>query len=451
MWVENNAKNKQKGRAKKAASTSASAIYAYLLNTTHARSPRPFEYQPWVQDGFLRLQATSPPFQICTEVLRVNKQIYHESVNTLYASNMFVRLSLYNDDVHWTHSLLEGTELGFVCSNPTLVAKLKGHALDVRLIQEKSKILRCQVVFPAIFLPRFLNFLQTMCDALPKWGREHAIHLHLRQKYHTSPMATESLLLEPWRSLHGIQSVVVGTSIVIPDYANGLRTSMMTRFHPDKWLQSLVKLKDIAIQDFAKGHSQDALNHFVHITALLESVFKSSHGHTLVSQSPQFNHAISKLRYECELHLAKCSLKRRKAPWEEAFGINSQWKEALLAVWRAVALAEDNNTYKVWAACAPWIPANDKSGYSAEDRRNARFCSGSILSELGFVNYYHLSLYILSPPTFPEQLCFFHRTVAALDDVHGDIVIQNALEKAKENRDPTIRPGAVLRKLGIFV
>lgn len=305
MLAENNAKNKQKGQAKKAASTSASAadpvanglaalhleapqsrllrlplelrqkIYAYLLDATHARSPRPFEYQPWVQDGFLRLQATSPPFQICTEVLRVNKQIYHESVNTLYASNMFVRLSLYNDDVHWTHSLLEGTELGFVCSNPALVAKLKGHALDVRLIQEKSKILRCQVVFPAIFLPRFLKFLQTLCDALPKWGREHGIHLHLRQKYRTSPMATESLLLEPWRSLHGIQSVVVGTSIVAPDYANGLRTSMMTRFHPDKWLQSLVKLKDIAIQDFAKGHSQDAINHcmYAHSEASSFSVF----------------------------------------------------------------------------------------------------------------------------------------------------------------------------------
>lgn len=40
---------------------------------------------------------------------------------------------------------------------------------------------------------------------------------------------------------------------------------------------------------------------------------------------------------------------------------------------------------------------------------------------------------------------------AALDDVLGDFVIQNALKKAKENRDPTIRPGAVLRKLGISV
>lgn len=88
-------------------------------------------------------------------------------------------------------------------------------------------------------------------------------------------MATESLLLEPWRSLHGIQSVVVGTSIVAPDYANGLRTSMMTRFHPDKWLQSLGKLKDIAIQDFAKGHSQDAINHcmYAHSEASSFSVF----------------------------------------------------------------------------------------------------------------------------------------------------------------------------------
>ena len=38
---------------------------------------------------------------------------------------------------------------------------------------------------------------------------------------------------------------------------------------------------------------------------------------------------------------------------------------------------------------------------------------------------------------------------AALDDVLGDFVIQNALENAQQNRDPTIRPGAVLRRLGI--
>lgn len=235
-------------------------IYAYLLDTKHARSPRPFQYEPWVEDGFLRLQATSAPFHICTEVLRVNKQIHRESVNTLYSSNAFVRLSMYNDEIHWARSLLEETKLGFVCSNPGLLEKLKGHALDVRLIQEKSRILRCQVVFPAIFLPRLLSFLQTMCDALPMWVREHTIHLHLRQKYRTGPMATESLLLEPWRSLHGIQSVVVGTAIVAADYANGLRTAMMTRFDPEKWLQSVVKIKDAGIQEFSKGHYQDAID-----------------------------------------------------------------------------------------------------------------------------------------------------------------------------------------------
>ncbi|KAI4261103.1 MAG: hypothetical protein L6R42_003692, partial [Xanthoria sp. 1 TBL-2021] len=252
-------------------------IYAYLLDTKHARSPRPFQYEPWVEDGFLRLQATSAPFHICTEVLRANKQIHRESVNTLYSSNAFVRLSMYNDEIHWARSLLEETKLGFVCSNPGLLEKLKGHALDVRLMERKSRILRCQVVFPAIFLPRFLSFLQTMCDAVPMWAREHTIHLHLRQKYRTGPMATESLLLEPWRSLHGIQSVVVGTAIVAADYANGLRTAMMTQFDPEKWLQSVVKIKDAGIQEFSKGHYQDAIDNFANVNGLLESVLDSGH------------------------------------------------------------------------------------------------------------------------------------------------------------------------------
>lgn len=121
------------------------------------------------------------------------------------------------------------------------------------------------------------------------------------------------------------------------------------------------------------------------VNGLLESVLDSGHGKTLVSQSQQFNQAISKLRYQCELYLANCSLKRRKAPYEEAFGVNSQWKEALLAAWRAYYLAEDVTTDRVWAACAPWIPGNDKSAYSAVERSNARFCCGSILSELGYV------------------------------------------------------------------
>lgn len=213
----------------------------------------------------LRLQPTSARYQLCTAILRTNKQIHLESSHTFHSSNLFVRLSLYNDDIYWTQSLLEDTEIGYVCSNPDLVSKLNGHALDVKIIQEQSKILRCQVVFPAVFLPRFLNFLQEMCDILPRWGKEHAIHLRLRHKYRSGPAATEKLLLEPWRSLHGIKSVEVSAGVVSANYASSLQTSMMSKFSPERWLQSLVKMKEAGSEDFSKGLYHAAMDHCTYL------------------------------------------------------------------------------------------------------------------------------------------------------------------------------------------
>ncbi|KAL8751208.1 MAG: hypothetical protein Q9184_006139, partial [Pyrenodesmia sp. 2 TL-2023] len=406
-------------------------IYAYLLDTQHARSPRPVKYHPWVQDGMLRLRATSPPFQICTAILRTNKQIYLESINTFRSSNLFVRLSLYNDDIYWAQSILEDLEIGFVCSNPDLVTKLKGHALDVKIIQEKSRILRCQIVFPAQALPRFLSFLQEMCDILPKWGKEHAIHLRLRHKYRAGPAATERLLLEPWRSLHGISNVVVSTEVITADYASSLQTSMMSRFNPERWLQSLVKMKEAGNEDFSKGLYNAAMDHYVKVIVLLESVFKSSHGKTMVSMSPRFNQAINKLRYQCELNQAFCRLTGQKAPWEPVFTRYSRWDETLLAANNAVDLAEDNETHMVWSACAPWIPANDKSGYTAAERSKARYRRASIMMEVGEYGFACADL------------------EAALRDAPGDMTVISAFKNAKEKYDPKVRPGAGFQKVGI--
>ena len=75
-------------------------IYAHLLDTKNARSLLPFAYRPKVRNGKLSVEATSSPFRLCTAKLRVNKQIHLESVPTLYSSNLFVRLSLYNDDIY---------------------------------------------------------------------------------------------------------------------------------------------------------------------------------------------------------------------------------------------------------------------------------------------------------------------------------------------------------------
>ena len=109
-------------------------IYTYLLDTRYVQANRNFSYHQRIPSGRIALQATAPPFAICTAILRTNKQIYVESIHTLYSSNLFVRLSLYNDDIYWTQSFLEGTEMVFVCSNSTLLSKLRRHALDVKII-----------------------------------------------------------------------------------------------------------------------------------------------------------------------------------------------------------------------------------------------------------------------------------------------------------------------------
>ncbi|KAG6986418.1 hypothetical protein G7Y79_00095g101320 [Physcia stellaris] len=318
---------------------------------------------------------------------------------------MFVRLSLYNDDVYWTQSLLEGTEMGFVCSNPDLVSKLTRHALDVKIIQERSKRLRCQVVFPVLYLPRFTAFLQQMCDALPRWGKEHAIHLHLRRKYRSGPAENERLLLEPWRRLHGLSEVVVGTDII-----------------PSAWLKSATNMKDMGSEEFKKGHFGDARDHYRNTLSILESVLQSvRQGRLLSTMPPKFGHAINKLRFQCELNLALTCLK-----------LNTHWAEALLAADNAIDLADDNEMNRVWQACAPKVPANDKSEYSTVDRSKARFRRGSIMIELGEYGYACSDL---------ED---------ALKETPEDAIIQSAFKTAKEKYDPTARHGAVVSQLWGF-
>lgn len=311
--------------------------------------------------------------------------------------------------------------MGFVCGNPDLVSKLIKHALDVNIIQEKSKRLRCQMIFPVILLPRFTNFLQQMCDALPRWGKEHAIHLHLRHKYQSGP-ETERLLLEPWRSLHGLSEVVVGTDVISPEYAKTLQTAMTTTFEPHKWLESMKSMKEVGSAEFKKGNVRNACDHYQNVLSVLESVLKSASDGRLLSTMPtEFGQAVNKLRFQCELNLALCCLK-----------LKTSWEEALLAADNAIDLAEGNGIDHVWSACAPRIPANDKSEYTAVDRNKARFRRGSIMIELGEYGY----------------ACSDLQT--ALQDAPGDTIIQNAFELAKEKYDPTVRPGISLRRLWAY-
>ncbi len=195
-------------------------IYTYLLDVRHTiRGQRSFVCFPQIQDGKLRIISSSKPFHFSLAILRTNKQIHRECLHIFHTTNLFVRLSLYNDDIYWTQAFLEGSGLPFVSSNHSRLSTLTPQTLDVELIMEDSQNLRCQVVFTVHYLPRFIQFLKTMCDSLPRWSREHSIHLFLRHRYRSGPLAIENILLEPWRALHGLHQVVIGTDIVSPSYA----------------------------------------------------------------------------------------------------------------------------------------------------------------------------------------------------------------------------------------
>ena len=352
-------------------------IYTYLLDTRYAQANRNFSYHQKTRSGKIKLKATAPPFAICTAILRTNKQIYVESIHTLYSSNLFVRLSIYNDDIYWTQSFLEGTEMVFVCSNSDLLSKFKRHALDVKIIQEGSKQLCCQVVFSVLHLPHFLTFLGVMCDTLPKWGREHAIHLHLQHKYRTGPAATERLLLEPWRNLQGLSEVVVGTENISADYAKSLETAMTADFEPRRWLNSLVTMKKMGTQDFSVGDILGARSHYSNVPMILESVYNSDKGRSVRSMPAEFGQEVNKLRFQCELNLALCYLKLCCLDLEKGL------RDGLLAANKAVDLAEDHEIENVWEACAPRIPYNNRSNYTAVERSKARFRRASIMMEAG--------------------------------------------------------------------
>ena len=69
--------------------------------------------------------------------------------------------------------------------------------------------------------------------------------------------------MKSWRTLPEIQSVVVGTAIVTPGYADGLRTAIIDSSNPPKWLQSVIKTKDIRVQQYSKGYYQCVIDKYM--------------------------------------------------------------------------------------------------------------------------------------------------------------------------------------------
>ncbi|CAF9914480.1 hypothetical protein IMSHALPRED_001921 [Imshaugia aleurites] len=365
-------KNGERG-PKPATSNTDLAIYAYLLDARHVRGLSTFAYVPQIRGGKIRLtsSSSSKPFNFSLAILRTNKQIHCESLHIFHSTNLFIRISLYKDDIYWTQALLEGSQLGFVSSNLSRLSTITIQALDVEVSMEDSRHLRCQVVFPALYLPRFIDLLESMCTGLPQWSCDHSINLSLRHKYRSGPLATENLLLEPWRALHGIHEVVVDTNIVSPSFAQSLRTSMMgTKWDPWTWLESVRRQKEVGSAEMRRGPQYPALK----------------------AAGEEFDKAVNRLRLQCELNIILAVTK-------------TLTNLALAAGASDRALDLLSGKSGAWTNSAPQMPRNHMSWYTEVDIAKVRYRRGCLCMEL----------------------CFAAENMAMLDGVRNELMYAQAL------------------------
>ena len=348
-------------------------IYTYLLDARHVCRHSPFAYTPQLKAGKLRLIPSSKPYDFSLAILRTNKQIHSESLRIFHTTNLFIRLSLYNDDIYWTQALLEGSELGFVSSNLPRLSTLTAQALDVEITMENSRNLRCQVVFPACHLPHFIHLLKTMCTALPQWSNDHSISLFLRHNYLSGPLATENVLLEPWRALHGIHHVVVGTDVTPPSFAQSLRDSMMgSKWDPWTWLASMQYQKEFGAAEMRRGLYADKAEFFAHIILMMEKLYRGPQFPMLRAAGEEFDKAVNRLRLQCELNLILAAVKSLNH-----FDLASEAGD------RVLKLVEGKPG--AWKNAAPRMPRNHVSWYTDADVAKVLYRRGCMCMEMCFL------------------------------------------------------------------
>ncbi len=213
-----------------------------------------------------------------------------------------------------------------------------------------------------------------MCTALPQWSRDHSIHLSLRHKYRCGPLATENILLEPWRALHGLHQVVVDTKTVTPSYAQSLRTDMMgAKWNAWTWLESVQQQKEMGAAEMRRGIYMDKCSHFANTIAVLEKVYNSAPQYpALKAAGEEFDKAVNRLRLQCELNLILAATKTLAH-----FALASDASD------RALDLVQGKSG--AWKNTAPRMPRNHVSWYTQSDMAKVRYRRGCLRMEMCFV------------------------------------------------------------------
>lgn len=377
-------------------------IYKYALDTELVNvGEANVSYTHTIKDDVLHFKASRSPFQVQTALFYVNKQISTEALHYFYSKNLFVNFSIYSASARHAKTMLEQSGLLFSTAPPEMLKRSKQRALEFVLVEKNSSQLRANVMFPAQYLPRLINFLAQASGATASWAPSHSIFLTLVYTYDFPVSRLQGDLLELFRMLSNFGGATVDSTHLLPRYAEGLQSNMtLPSFDADTWLETITTLADLS--DAARGCGTYALaNEYSHAVIIAQTYGYLTHAETLHSQPEAFSKATQRLRWRTELGLG-ISLSLLHRPFTSA---NKSWLTenasdipASRAVARDVLLAEIScskalslATDAPSPASNPWflslppelIPPNKNTWFTDLERAQTWYALGIVHAQVG--------------------------------------------------------------------
>lgn len=277
-------------------------IYKYTLDTELVNvGEANVSYTHTIKDDILQFKASRTPFPVQTALFLVNKQISAEALHYFYSKNLFVNFSIYSASARHAKTMLEGSGLLFSTATPEMVKRSKQHALEFVLVEKGSGQMRANVMFPAQYLPRLINFLAQASGTTTSWASSHSVFLTLVNTYNFPVSRLQGDLLELFRMLSNFGGATVESKNLLPRYAEGLQANMTLKaFDADTWLDTITDLANLS--DSARDEGEYGLaNEYSQAVIIALTYGYLTHAETLHTQPEAFSKTVQRLRWRTEL------------------------------------------------------------------------------------------------------------------------------------------------------